>query len=202
MNHGAILLAAGASERMGFPKALLKIGDETFLQHILDQLIELDEVAAVAVVLGANATAIKEAVDFRSAVPVHHRGYKLGMFSSVRAGARAVWRRLPDLKGALVCLVDMPAVSPDTYRTLIHSFQADKDDVVIAAYQGEGGHPVLLSRTLVERLADVAKAEPAEDTLAEFLDAHAERRRFVDANDPAVLQNVNTPEAYRSLFGS
>lgn len=187
---------------MGAAKPLLRIGDQTFLEHILDDLDAVPELGAVVVVLGARAAAIRDAVELGRAVPVTHRGYKEGMFSSVRAGARAVLRKLPDLEGALVCLVDMPIVRVETYATLIHAFQPEKDDVVIAAHQGEGGHPVLLSRPLVARLADVAQAAPAEDTLSEFLDAHAERRRYVDAQDPAVLVNINTPDAYRAHFGA
>ena len=92
-------------------------------------------------------------------------------------------------------------VLPETYERVSESYQPDRDDVVFAAFQGEGGHPVLLSRSLVERLGDVAQAAPVEDTLAEFLEAHAERRRYVDAQDPAVLININTPDAYKTHLG-
>jgi molybdenum cofactor cytidylyltransferase len=197
LSFGAIVLAAGASERMGASKPLLKIGDTTFLEHVLDQLDEAPGIAAVVVVLGARAPLIKEQVDLGRAVAIQHRGYKEGMFSSVRAGARALIRKLPDLTGALVCLVDMPLVEAETYARIAAAYQPDRDDVVIAAFQGEAGHPILLSRALVERLADVSLAAPAEETLADFIDAHAERRRFVDAQDPNVLININTPDAYK-----
>jgi CTP:molybdopterin cytidylyltransferase MocA len=201
LSHGAIVLAAGASDRMGASKPLLKIGDATFLERILTDLDAVPQVGACVVVLGAKAQVVKDSVDFGHATPVIHRGYKEGMFSSVRAGARALLRRLPDLEAALVCLVDMPLVKVETYERVAESFQPERDDVVFAAYQGEGGHPVLLARWLVERLGDVARAAPVEDTLAEFLDAHAERRRYVDAQDPAVLININTPDAYKTHLG-
>jgi CTP:molybdopterin cytidylyltransferase MocA len=202
LSHGAIILAAGASERMGASKPLLKIGDATFLERILTDLDAVPQIGACVVVLGAKAQVVKDTVDFGHAVPVIHRGYKEGMFSSVRAGARALLRRLPGLEGALVCLVDMPLVRPETYERIAESFQPERDDVVFAAYQGEGGHPVFLARWLVERLGDVAQAAPVEDTLSEFLEAHAERRRYVDAQDPAVLVNINTPDAYKNHLGA
>ena len=201
MSHGAIVLAAGVSDRMGSAKPLLKIGDSTFLEHILDEIDTVEEIAAVVVVLGARAQVIRESVDFGRAVPVQHRGYKEGMFSSVRAGARALLRKLPTLEGALICLVDMPLVRAETYSRVVRAFQAERDDVVIAAYQGEAGHPILLSRPLVERLGDVSLAAPAEETLADFIEAHTERRRFVDAQDPAVRININTPDSYRTHLG-
>ncbi len=201
MSFGAIVLAAGSSDRMGTPKPLLHIEGQTFLEHILDQLDSVNEIEATIVVLGAKAAAIRDAVELGRALPVTHRGYKLGMFSSVRAGARALVRKLPDLEGALVVLVDMPLVRNETYGRVLEAFQSERDDAVLAAYQGEAGHPVLLSRALALRLADTAAADPVEDTLSDFLDAHAERRRFVDAHDPAVLININTPEAYRTHLG-
>jgi molybdenum cofactor cytidylyltransferase len=201
LSHGAIVLAAGASDRMGAAKPLLKIGETTFLEHILDGLESTKEIGAIVVVLGAKAPLIRETVDFGHAMPVMHRGHKEGMFSSIRAGARAIARRLPDLEGAMVCLVDMPLVREETYARIARAFQTDNDDAVIAAYEGEPGHPVLLSRALVLRLGDVSLAAPPEETLADFLEAHAERRRFVDAQDPAVLININTPDSYRVHIG-
>ncbi len=201
MSHGAIVLAAGVSDRMGSAKPLLKIGETSFLEHILDQLETVEEIAGIVVVLGAKGQLIKDTVDFGGAQAVQHRGYKEGMFSSVRAGARALTRKLPDLEGALVCLVDMPLIEAETYARVVRAYQPDLDDAVIAAYQGEAGHPILLSRALVFRLGDVSLAAPAEDTLADFIAAHAERRRFVDAQDPAVRININTPDAYRTHIG-
>jgi molybdenum cofactor cytidylyltransferase len=201
LSHGAIVLAAGVSDRMGAAKPLLRIGESTFLEHILDELDTVEEIGAVVVVLGARAQLIKETVDFGRALPVQHRGYKEGMFSSVRAGARGLLRKLPTLEGALFCLVDMPLVQSETYGRIVRAFQADTDDVVIAAHQGEAGHPILLCRELVERLGDVSLAAPAEETLADFIEAHTERRRFVDAQDPAVRININTPDAYRNHIG-
>ena len=201
MSFGAILLAAGVSDRMGSSKPLLKIGETTFVEHILDQIETVPEIEGTVVVLGARAQLIKDAVDFGNATAIQHRGYKEGMFSSVRAGARAVLRKLPDLEGVLICLVDMPLVDAETYARVVRAYQPDRDDVVLAAHQGESGHPVLLSRALVDRLGDVSLAAPAEDTLAEFIEAHAERRRYVEAHDPNVLVNINTPDLYRTHLG-
>ena len=186
---------------MGSAKPLLKIGETSFLEHILDQLDTIEEIGAIVVVLGAKGQLVKDTVDFGRAQPVQHRGYKEGMFSSVRAGARALARKLPELEGALVCLVDMPLIEAETYGRVVRAYQPELDDVVIAAHQGEAGHPILLSRALVLRLGDVSLAAPAEETLADFIVAHAERRRFVDAQDPAVRININTPDAYRNHIG-
>lgn len=195
MSLGALVLAAGESTRMGRPKPLLEFAGETFLERILRTLGQLDGLDARCVVLGHEAAKIRRAADLEGAVVLTHRGYRQGMLSSLKAGAKAALRELPDLEALLVCLVDQPLVQAETYAALLNAFQPEKDDVVIAAYAGEHGHPVVLARPFVERLLGDSKS----GNLGEFIEKHAARRRYVDCDDPAVVQNVNTPEAYEAL---
>jgi CTP:molybdopterin cytidylyltransferase MocA len=195
MSLGAVVLAAGESTRMGRPKPLLEFAGETFLERILRTLGQLDGLDARCVVLGHEAAKIRRAADLEGAVVLTHRGYRQGMLSSLKAGAKAALKELPDLEALLVCLVDQPLVQAETYAALLNAFQPEKDDVVIAAYAGEHGHPVVLARPFVERLLGDSKS----GNLGEFIEAHAARRRYVDCDDPAVVQNVNTPEAYEAL---
>ena len=195
MSLGSVVLAAGESTRMGRPKPLLEFAGETFLERILRTLGQLDGLDARFVVLGHEAAKIRRAADLEGAVVLTHRGYRQGMLSSLKAGAKAALRELPDLEALLVCLVDQPLVQAETYAALLNAFQPEKDDVVIAAYAGEHGHPVVLARPFVERLL----ADSKSGNLGEFIEAHAARRRYMDCDDPAVVQNVNTPEAYEAL---
>ena len=195
MSLGALVLAAGESTRMGRPKPLLEFAGETFLERILRTLGQLDGLDARCVVLGHEAAKIRRAADLEEAVVLTHRGYRQGMLSSLKAGAKAALKELPDLEALLVCLVDQPLVQAETYAALLNAFQPEKDDVVIAAYAGEHGHPVVLARPFVERLLGDSKS----GNLGEFIEVHAARRRYVDCDDPAVVQNVNTPEAYEAL---
>jgi len=195
MSLGSVVLAAGESTRMGRPKPLLEFAGETFLERILRTLGQLDGLDARCVVLGHEAAKIRRAADLEGAVVLTHRGYRQGMLSSLKAGAKAALRELPDLEALLVCLVDQPLVQAETYAALLNAFQPEKDDVVIAAYAGEHGHPVVLARPFVERLL----ADSKSGNLGEFIEAHAARRRYMDCDDPAVVQNVNTPEAYEAL---
>lgn len=195
MSLVAVVLAAGESARMGRPKPLLSYGGETFLERILRTLGQLEGLDARVVVLGHEATRIRREVDFDDAVVLTHRGYRQGMLSSLRAGARAALKELPDLEALMVCLVDQPLVQAETYAALLNAFQPDKDDVVIASYSGEHGHPVVLSRGLAERVA----SESRSGSLSELIESYAQRRRYLDCDDPAVTQNINTPEAFDAL---
>jgi molybdenum cofactor cytidylyltransferase len=192
---GAVILAAGESARMGTPKPLLELAGETFLERILATLARLEGLGARLVVLGHRAGEVRQSVHFHGAVPFTHRGYRRGMLSSLQAGCKALLRRDGSLEAVLVCLVDQPFVEAETYAALLNAFQPESDDVVIASYHGDHGHPVVLARTLVDRLVDDRQA----GSLKEFIEQYAEGRRYVDSDDPAVVQNVNTPEAYEAL---
>jgi len=191
----AIVLAAGESARMGKPKPLLEVAGETFLERILRTLDQLEGLDLRVAVLGHQATAVRRAVEFHGAQAITFRGYRQGMLASIKAGARAVLKMAPDLEAAILCFVDQPLVQAETYAALLNAYQPDKDDVVIASYGGEHGHPIVLARPFLERLLD----DTASETLAAFIETQQARRRFLDCDDPAVVQNVNTPEAYEAL---
>lgn len=195
MSVGAVVLAAGESARMGTPKPLLELGGETFLERILSTLARLEGLETRVVVLGHKAGEVRQGSHFHGAIPFTHRAYRRGMLSSLQAGCRTLLRRDPRLEAVLVCLVDQPMIEAETYAALLNAFQPDSDDVVIASYHGDHGHPVVLARDLVDRLLEDRTAA----SLKEFVEQHAEGRRYIDTDDPAVVQNVNTPEAYEAL---
>jgi molybdenum cofactor cytidylyltransferase len=195
MSRCALVLAAGESSRMGRPKPLLEYDGEFFLERILRTLARLDGVDSRIAVLGHKASEIRHAVHFHGASAMTFRGYKDGMFASLKAGARMAIRRDSELEALLVCHVDQPLVEPHTYAALFNAFQPRHDDVVIASYHGEHGHPVILGRDLMEEML----ADRDSKSLRAFIENHARGRRYVDCDDPAVIQNINTPEAYQTL---
>ena len=195
MSVHALVLAAGESSRMGRPKPLLELEGETFLERILATLARLEGLGTRLVVLGHKSSDVRRSIHFHGAVPYTHRGYRRGMFSSVQAGCKALLRRDAALEALLLCLVDQPLIEAETYAALLNAFQPERDDVVIASYHGDGGHPIVLARRLVDRLLEDRQSE----SLRAFIERHAEGRRYLDCDDPAVVANVNTPEAYEAL---
>ncbi len=197
MTVAAIVLAAGASSRMGWPKALLEFQGETFLGRILQTLSRVDGVGARLAVLGHESARVRRGVRFGGASPVTCRGWRRGMLTSLRCGLRAALQEDPGVAAVLVCHVDQPLLRASTHARLLRAFRAGRGDVLVATHAGRRGHPVLLARPFLDRLL----ADRSVESLADAIALHATRRGEVACPDAAVTQNVNTKEALAALGG-
>jgi molybdenum cofactor cytidylyltransferase len=183
-----IVLAAGASERMGRCKALLPIGKRPAVEVVVAAL-RGGGVAPVAVVVGKHATEILSGADLDEAEIVEHQDWADGRTSSIQAGLRA----LPgDCRAVVLALVDMPYVKAATVETLVNTFRAlPNAQAVIPIHQNRRGHPILLARTLFPKIEGLGPDEPLRNLLR---DARAVE---VPVDDPGVLIDLDTPDDLR-----
>lgn len=169
-----LILAAGASSRMGRPKALCLLDGETFVARLVNALLAAG-CREVVVVLGAHAARIRPAIPGRARA-VYAAEWRRGMRASLRAGLAA----LPP-GPVLLTHVDRPLVAPATLRALIAA-----PDLTIPTWRGVPGHPVRLPPSLRPRLRQ-GDDTPLRDILARA------RPRHLECADPGVTLNVNTP---------
>jgi molybdenum cofactor cytidylyltransferase len=190
MNLGAIVLAAGASLRMGSPKALLKIGDETFVQHVVGQLHDAG-IHDVVIVLGADADAINSSLSwFKGAITVNG-DWKEGQLTSVIAGLNALSHR--KLDGVLICPVDRPLVSHTLINDILKAFQESGKSIVVPVFQGRRGHPTIFSASLFDELRDAPLTVGARHVVRN----HADDVHEMATSEDAVLINIDIPEDYK-----
>jgi molybdenum cofactor cytidylyltransferase len=185
-----LILAAGESRRMGFPKALLPYGEETFLDRLAGLFAA--RCSPVIVVLGAEAERIRAAAH-PAATFVVNPDWARGQTTSMQCGLRAV---PPEADGVLFTLVDHPAVAPATIDALLAGPRAAL--LRVPRYHGRRGHPIWFSRELVSEFLALPVTGAARDVVR----SHSAQTEFLDVDDPGILADIDDPEAYRGLTGA
>jgi molybdenum cofactor cytidylyltransferase len=146
----AIILAAGASTRLGQPKQLLRLaafGEEP----LLDRAVRLAHEAGagtVFVVLGAHAEEIRQKAKLLDCTIIFNPEWQEGIASSLRAGIRAVEEREGDAAAALLMVCDQPALSADHLRRLLTAQAAASGCAIASEYAGHLGVPAVLPREM------------------------------------------------------
>ncbi len=149
----AVVLAAGAGSRFGGDKLLASLEGRPVLQHVLDRLADAG-VQEVVVVLGEDADAIEEAIDWRREGRVRNPEPGRGLSSSVRIGIEALDG---GVDGALIVLGDQPLVSHATIRALLDAPPDAARPIVVPVYVEDGGrNPVLVGRDAFGLIGEVA----------------------------------------------
>lgn len=183
----AVILAAGASTRMGRPKALLDHGGgRSFLAAACAALREAGAAPIFAVVA---ADAIEQEARACSAIPVRNHAPERGQVSSVAIGLEAA----AAFPAALIALVDQPELPVEVARALLAAAEREPQAVHAPTFRGERGHPVALPTALAAALREARAGESARDVIA--------RLRVPVREHPAsargILVDLDTPEELR-----
>ena len=180
-----ILLAAGESRRMGYPKPLLIVDGKTFIEKIATTM--LDVVPRLVVVLGAHADRILRAIPHdERIVIVENPNYSRGQLSSLKIALGAVQ---PEAEGAIVHLADHPIVRVESFRGVVDSYERTRKPIVIARSNGRRGHPVIFDRSIFAELQRAPESEGARHVV----NADASRIEYVDLDDPGINLDLDTP---------
>lgn len=184
-----LILAAGESRRMGYPKALLRYKDETFLDVLTGLLAEY--CSPVIVVLGSRAEEIRARARRPAEFVVNER-FTHGMTTSLQCGLRAV---PPAAEHVMFTLVDHPAVSQATVAALV---AGARPLLRVPRYRGRRGHPILFSRSLIAEFLALPESAAARDTVH----SHAGETDYLDLDDAGIVSDIDDLEAYRGLIGA
>ena len=182
---GCVVLAAGASSRMGTPKALLDAGGRTFVAAIA-QAARAAGVQSIVVVLGPPHDAAIRAALGADLIVANNPQPERGMLSSVQAGVRA----LPPVDATLIWPVDNPAVKQETVRAVLAG-----GETVIPTHGGRGGHPL---RVPASRFAELLAIDSPLGLRA-LIQAQPSTVVRLAVDDPSILIDVDTPEDLKRL---
>lgn len=193
----ALLLAAGQGSRMGHKaKALLRLGEATFVQHALQQLY-LAGLQDLILVTGSQRDSVWESA-LASNMPMreaYNAEFATGLLSSIQTGIHA----LPaHATAVLITLVDLPFLTADDYRAACLAWQGGTpEDLLRSESAGKPGHPVIIPRAYFSEILE----QPASDKGCSFL-----FQRYPDSVRYQALDrgriDIDTIEDYHAHFTS
>lgn len=194
MALAAVILAAGRSERMGSPKALLDFRGQPFVVRVLEALEAL-ELRPRIVVLGPDAARIRPVLAGHDCLVVENPDVAGGPIGSLRAGLAAVHSLRP--AGILAWPVDLPHVRVATVERLLEAHRHAAAPAVLPTFAERRGHPVIWDQALFDELATSGAA--TRHGAAAVLSAYESQLVTVAVDDPAVIDDLNTPQDYERL---
>ena len=149
----------------------------------------------IVVVLGHRAGELKPLVEgVDGALWVINPDYMLGKTTSLKVGVAAAKEFRP--RDLLILNVDQPR-QPATIQRVLDSHRRQPGLITNPAYQGKGGHPIVISASLLEELAQV---DEATFGLKAVTQRHEKEVNKVDLGIPEVLRDLNTPEDYQNAL--
>ena len=149
--YGLVLLAAGASERLGKPKQLLPYQGKTLLGHTL-QIAAESGVSPVVLVLGANADLLTPHVENAAVEIVINAKWKDGMASSIQCGLQQILLTGPNINAVIIMVCDQPYVTAQLLTELVIKYEQSGKPIVASSYKGIAGTPALFDKTIFEEL--------------------------------------------------
>lgn len=180
----AVVLAAGASSRMGRHKLLLPLGDEPMVRRVVRQ-VQHAGFDDLLVVVGYDHEAVLGALDGLGVRHAINLDYETGMGSSFRAAVAA----LPDSDAAMFALADQPLLTAADYRRLLDAYRADPRGIVSVRYGDVTAPPHLFDRTYFPELARLRHGARS------VLQQHATETTIL-LFPPELVLDVDTPEDY------
>jgi molybdenum cofactor cytidylyltransferase len=169
MPVAAIILAAGASRRLGQPKQLVAYQGETLLERTI-RLAKESGASPVLAVLGANLQIIRAATQFDEAIPVFNEHWEQGIASSIHAGLDALDAHASQASGVLLMGCDQPRLSAEHLRALMETFAAQDEPCIVASvYAGVQGVPAVFPRVLFPALRALRGDKGARSLLVQPL---------------------------------
>lgn len=186
----AIVLAAGASTRMGEEnKLLLPFRGKPLICSVIEA-VSASTVDDVVVVTGHQDRQIRDALDRYAIRVAYNPEFEEGMAASIRRGLIA---SSPETSGYVICLGDMPFITEETIQQLCDTFnEQSAPSIIVATSRGRRSHPLVVHHDFRDEMMQLT----GDEGMRAILDAHAEKVVEVEVGDEILVSDIDTKEAY------
>ena len=164
--QAAVILAAGSSSRMGFPKQLAEVKDKPLLQSIIDKVNNNFDNSSV--VLGSESEIISEKIDFKNSNILINENWPEGITSSIRT-ALFFYQNQKEINDIIIFLGDQPEVEVEVIDGLKND-DHDGNKVLIPQYRYKLGFPILIPRMFWPKLELITEDDEIDEEKSVFQD--------------------------------
>ncbi len=190
MKVASVILAAGASTRMGVNKLLLRVEGKYVIEWILDTVTRVS--VQTIVVLGHNPRELVPLISSYDVNMVINENYSAGMTSSFKKGVLEVSE-----EAAFLVLGDQLGVETDLMKLMIHKMEGDEDVLVVSPiFDGGKGHPVLFRDKLFPKILALDNRETLRDLINSYEDNH-----YTVQGNQLYVMDFDTPEEFKEVVG-
>lgn len=188
----ALILAAGASSRMGRPKQFLKIDNETLIRKTVNVAISAGA-AKTIVVSGLDHELIKKELSVLPTQVIVNLHSEMGMGGSIKCGVDHVIKNYSNLDGVVIMVCDQPLLSHTHLSKIISKHQTTQSPIVASFYSGKNGVPVFFHRSMYENLLTIKDQHGARNVI----DQNSALVKSIDFPEGSI--DIDTPEDYENF---
>ncbi|MEB3180115.1 MAG: nucleotidyltransferase family protein [Nostocaceae cyanobacterium] len=189
---GIIILAAGASTRMGKPKQLLLYQGRSFLQHTIETALN-SQCRPILVILGANAAKINPKISNFTVQIVENQQWSEGMSASIRVGMEALIAVQKNITAVVITLCDQPFLSAAIIKKIFDVYLATDKPIVACQYADTLGVPALFSRAIFSELMNLQAGMGAKYIINKY------HHDVLSVPFPEGAIDIDTPQDYEQL---
>ena len=188
-----LLLAAGASKRMGKPKQLLPWGNKTLIEHQIHVLLETNN--KVSVVLGAYSDKISKIIKQFPIEIYTNLDWENGMGTSISYGLKMLIEKHPEVEAVLISLIDQPLIKSTHFKKMMDLFQPGNNEIIVSySEKGWSGSPVLFDKVYFKELLKLKGDQGAKRIVQKYRNSV----KLIDGGD--FLKDIDTHQLYLELL--
>ena len=191
-NIGAVVLAAGNSSRMGFPKQLLELDGKTLLVKTCESILSAG-IKKIVVVTGAYQNEISNCILNYPVEEFHNPNWETGMASSINVGVTSISNQFSELDAIIICLCDQPFLNAQHISNLIDPYQKSEKKIVTSYYNGLESVPALFTKSYFKNLLDLSGQEGARKIIRK------NKSSVYKVPFPRGIYDVDTLEAWEKV---
>ena len=187
-----VILAAGASSRLGSPKQLLEYNGKTLLQHAVDTALA-SGCPKVMVVLGARADIFKPGLENQPIEILENNNWQEGMASSIRYALQHITIAGFQPESIIFMVCDQPYVTSSLLMSLVEKGVETGLPIIASGYGGKAGTPALFHKSMFSQLMELKGDKGARSLLA------AQPQKVAIVPFPKGVTDIDTVADYELL---